>query len=492
MSDDKFVNPFGEDVRTVSNIPIGIPSNEVEVDGAKARQESLQVDERPLAERRQINRELQASLNNVWTSSKMNTLFEQGDWAQYAELDGRKIGITHRKPTARSGEITSQQAMLLVNEGMKTGRITNIPLWHSGMRVTLGTIRQDEMWDLRSRLNELHTEIGAATTGLVWSTDNVIVNCVITDFIIDHISAASVRPMDGKTLEQTVRELLLPQDIDLLATGALAAVYPQGYPYYHTCTNYTEERSVCGYNTVQDKSITLDQRPHLNFKRLLWVRNDRLNESQLRHMSAVDGAHDAEMVRKYQTDLFGESTEKLGPFNDNGSLITAHLHVPTYMQYREQGTNWVNSINERVNDVLATSDDMTQKKLQEKRSKLFRTLIENLNCQRDASWVDHIRFDHPSSEDEAIEPGFLREHVGVVSLLGEFSKDAKRSKDMLGNILEFKLRNTIAFPGIPRWKCPNCGSVQHDDNSPHAGIIPVSMAGYFFDIMELQDYQASI
>lgn len=492
MSDKEFVDPFNTNIRKLENLPIGIASNEVEPGGAKKLKESLAVAARPLEERKQLNSEIQQALGNLWSSTRMNDLFNGDDWAQYAELDSRKIGITHRKPNVRSGEISSQQAMLLVNEGMKTGRITNIPLWHTGIRVTLGTIHQDEMWDLRSRLNELHTEIGAATTGLVWSTDNVIMNCVIADFVIDHISAATVRADKDKSLQQTVRELLLPQDIDLLAAGCLAAVYPQGYPYYHTCVNFTEEQSVCGYNTVRNKDIKLNERPHLDFKRMVWVRNNRFSEANLRHMSAVNDAHDVEMVKAYQTDLFGDSTTSIGPFNESGSLITANVRVPTYMDYRAQGTAWVNSINERVNSVLETSSDMTQKKLQDKRSNLYRTLIGNLSCQRDASWVDHIRFDHPSEGDEAIEPGYLREHIGVVSLLGEFSKDRARASDMLNSILEFKLDNTLAFPGMPRWRCPSCSTVQEDDTSPHAGIIPVSMAGYFFDIMELQGYQENL
>ena len=79
--------------------------------------------------------------------------------------------------------LSGKTALRYLNKITKTGNVTKIPLWHSGLVVTVDPFSEQEMLDLNMVLERQQIQLGMETRGASFTGDDIHVVCNIVDFI---------------------------------------------------------------------------------------------------------------------------------------------------------------------------------------------------------------------------------------------------------------------------------------------------------------------
>ncbi len=85
-----------------------------------------------------------------------------------------------------TGTMTGSAAIAKFSSAMGIGESTHVPLWHSGIWVTIKPPKDTDVINLEIALANNQIKLGRDTNTLVYSNYSVVFNRIITDFIITH------------------------------------------------------------------------------------------------------------------------------------------------------------------------------------------------------------------------------------------------------------------------------------------------------------------
>lgn len=374
---------------------------------------------------------------------------EDALWRQKVPIDGEELGPSRpRYGSSSSGVLSGQAALAKINNALGLGATVQIPLWHSGIWVTLKTPTESALLELERRLMLEKEELGRYTFGMAFSNRSVYTTMHLVNFVIDHIYDASVKNITKEYLKSHIRIT----DIPLLAWGLACAIYPSGYKYARPCTAKPDE---CGHITTGEVSLG----------KLIWTDTQALTEQQRRHMSRR-----AEKIGDDKLKDYTDSHSRGGPFtftvNDN---IKVRLATPSIREHENSGYRWIDDINRLLEGSLGVSLKGDE------RDNYIKSQILATTLRQYGHWIKEIEV-----EDELIE-----DNDTIESVLSSLSYHNEIRDKIINEVGKYIDAATISFIAIPKYDCPNCGQEQQGDihNKAHPQLIPIDALQTFFTLL---------
>lgn len=421
------------------------------------------------AELKDMKAELFSALSGQWRNGRYKEIFDAAiHFAQGLELNGKRIGITHPvKKLTGDGKLTGLDAIRAISSAAGVGKETEVILPASGLRLKLGTFREKEILNLQVELSERRLDVGRQTRGAMFSSDDVHLVVSVIDFILKHVIDSTVRIADDDYTE-TLRKLIRVPDLPALMCGALAGMYPNGYPFIHRCMN-----PECGYNTFNAEDP--EKGPKLMFKYLHHWDPSKVTPKRFRHLSAVWKAHTVDAVKEYQEESCVTGTIPLE--QENGSVIYLDIKAPSYDHYRHYTTSWLTDVMSMVDAALEVSDATSKDESRSRRANYLQSTINRLSLLRHGAWVNEIRV----TTDEGTAT--VDETADIYAVLEDLCKESKIVQAVYPEIDKVRVKSLFGYTGLVVFDCPECGHEQQSEKPDHPNIIPVNITSYFFDIM---------
>lgn len=473
-----YKTPIGEEAE-VNDVPINVPLNalnEQEIgDAVKALIDSdPEAAQRLLMDGRILSRLL-------WTKGRYDDCLTDNH-RQVLEGDKGPIRVTQPSMGEMSGTLHGNAALRLISNATGVGKMTTIPLWASGMRVTIDNVKEADLLTLQTQLEEAKEEISTTSRNLIYSADDVVVNGIIINFILDHIVDCTVRDWNKALL----LDLILAVDIQPLMAGALATMYPRGYPVYRQCSNIVNK---CDYSTIQDdENGGIKTLPMLDFRKVTVTDETKIDIVARRFVESPMGAHTAEMVKAYQAKL--RPTTLSPPLNEDSVLFRAEFKTPNLHDYIMETNSWLSSVRDMAITALETSESVTPTAAKARRERYIEAYKKRLYIQKNIPWIAGIHVnDTQSDEEQAViknDPKFPGDTT-ILDAVAELCKDMDVKTSLLDQIEDYKKKAILTLAGIPNHACPKCGSGQITEeelaNGAHPTLIPINMGTYFLEVM---------
>lgn len=402
------------------------------------------------------------SVNNLLEGNPLlESFFRDGSyWDQVVEESGRRLSAARPQLGNTSGSLSGERAVHHVRGVLGLGSVIQIPLWHSGIWVSIKAPSDSELLVLDQRLAEAKVSLGNITSGLIFSNSSVHLTNDVVNFALDHVYDSTL----ADTQTATLRKVILAPDIPLLIWGLACAIYPNGYPMRRPC--------MADPNNCQHVHEAL-----LHLPRLCWTDTKALTKTQRKHMVNRKAKHKVEHVRLYQND--GElDTTRIIKLTDK-LAITAK--IPSIDEYIDAGFEWIEGITEMIENEFGSTlrgEDRDRHIMAQGNVTLMRQYTH---------WVENILI-YENGPDE--EPR-VAEGEAVKQLLSSLSGENKIRDSFFEKIGKFINDITFSIIGIPRYNCPNCGKPQGDEESEkHPYVIPIDTVNVFFTLQRRRLIQA--
>ncbi|HWT39867.1 MAG TPA: hypothetical protein VN081_01145 [Dongiaceae bacterium] len=381
---------------------------------------------------------------------------ELGDWRQSIDagdtlLNIATAGLGDVVPGRRlSGELAQQR----MTQSLRLGAMVSVPLFHTGIWLTLKAPSEDTLLLLEEELIAIKIAMGRNTGGRTHSAQGVYAMGLVIDAILNCVYDGTTQDYDAGYLKSIIKVT----DLHPLVLGFLSAIYPGGYAYSRVCV---ADPSVCKHVTEEV----------INLGRLLVMNRSRLTEKQKAHMRRRKSRFTPEEIKAYQ-DEFGVNIPTTIELNDRTKIT---LRVPTLQDADVSGREW-------IDDMLKLIDSQSQEVLDEEtRNRRVANLSGAQTARQYSHWVERITldgdFDH---EGEVIE-----NRRDVAQNIGAISGNDELEKAFYEGVEKFIGKSTMALVAIPDYECPKCGKHQanEDEALRHPNLIPLDTIQTFFTLL---------
>ncbi|MBH14080.1 MAG: hypothetical protein CMF37_15290 [Leeuwenhoekiella sp.] len=375
---------------------------------------------------------------------------EGSDFRQYVDSDSGRLSAVKPRigKTNPGGTISGEAALLKVNAMLTMGTSVQIPLWHSGMWVSIKAPSEGALIELDERIALEKGKLGRSTRGTAFSHSGVYIRGHLFNFIIDHIYDCNVKDWN----EQMLRENILVTDYSLLIWGLSCAVFPKGYPFTRACMSDISE---CQHVIKET----------LNIPKLLWTDNSVLSEKQRTHMAQRSSKVTLERVKWYQEEFTHPNAKALRI----NAAVSMDLRVPTMLETISSGVRWAEDI-ERM-----TEEGLGKDIKYEKRARYMQEQSKLIMLRRYSHWVG--RFVIGEGDDAAVVAGNDRETID--KLCEQLSADTDTIKTFRNHMQTFIDNAAFSIVGIPTYTCPSCGGEQKDAHGRSPYLIPLEIEQLF-------------
>lgn len=380
---------------------------------------------------------------------------EDALWRQKVNIDGEELGASRpRFGGSNSGIISGESALLKVNSILGLGAMVQVPLWHTGIWVTLKAPSEGSLLELERRLATSKAELGRDTSGLSFSNKNIYTVMHIVNFALDHVYDASVKNITKEYLKKHIA----CTDIPMLVWGLACASYPSGYDFARPCT-------------VQPDNCTHIVTGKVNIGKLIWTDTEALSMTQRRMMSRRNEKVTEDHIKQYK-----DEHSRGGP---NTVAIQEGLRlrvgVPSISEYETAGYQWVDGISRLLESSLGVTLKGDERRVFIEEQSLATTLRQY------GHWVKEIE----------VGDELINDRVTIDGVLNTFSSDKKIRNTILQEVGKYIDNATISFIAIPKYSCPNCGEEQKGDTvqEPHPELLPLDPVGCFFTLLVHRVYK---
>lgn len=371
----------------------------------------------------------------------------EAQWKQSVDHEGAQLRASKVKLRA------SDDPVLRIRNELGMGGLVQIPLWHSGIWLTLRTPSDKSLLELERRISADKIDFGRRSNGLVFSNTEVYATSHVVDFALEHMHTSTV----DKASIDTLKELIRVTDVPQMAWGILLAVYPKGYPLSQPCVADPEN---CDHVVNQ----------LINIGRISWTDTTKLTDRQKKHMANRVARYTPEKIKEYQDDfVFGTvSTVKL---NEN---IHIKLGVPSLIKAQETGYAWVDGI------TTSTQQAFSLKLKENERIEYIREQALLTGLRQYSHWIESVVRGGDSVEEEPItDSEVLDEIIDVICANEELTKTVYKT------IQSYIDGSTISLIALPRYKCPACQKEPDEQYLKHPHLIPLDVI-YVFFILRVQ------
>lgn len=380
---------------------------------------------------------------------------ENSHWRQKVQHEGEEIAAGRPKfGNSSDNTIAGEAALMKVSSGLGLGSVVQIPLWHTGIWLSIKPPSEGRLLELDRRIANEKITLGRYSSGMVFSNVSVYLNSHVINLALECVYDATIKNMRSDHL----KDLIKITDIQTLVWGMACAIYPKGYKYSRACT---ANPANCQHVVQADISLP----------KMFWTDNDSLSDWQRRHMTKRSEKFSAEELRKYADDHSRGGPRKI-QLNDE---VGIRLKVPTIAEYEQSGMEWVDGIVELLENSLGTQ-------LRGEDRDEYITDQGRLTALRQyAHWVESIDV----GEEQIVDRASINE------VLNTISSDEKLADVFFDEVGKYIDDSTISLIGIPKYDCPRCGQVQHGDmyDARHPHILPIDVISSFFTLLDQRLYK---
>jgi hypothetical protein len=379
-------------------------------------------------------------------------------WRQKVAVDGESLAAGRPRFGSAGGNgniISGERALMKATSLLGLGAVVQIPLWHTGIWVSLKSPSEAALLELERRIASEKVSLGRYTSGMIFSHTSVYTVSYVVNFVLNHVYDASVKNITQDALKQLIKIT----DIPTLVWGLACAIYPNGYKYTRPCTT----------NPAECQHIVTGE---LNIAKLSWTDNNSLTDWQRRQMAKRTEKFSEADLKRYEQEHHrgGDFTIPLT------EALKVKLRVPTITQYEQSGFTWVDGIVKLLEGSLGVS-------LKGKERDDYITDQGRLTALRQYShWVNRIEVGDDAIEDQET----------IEALLGTLSSDEKISKVFFESVGKYIDNSTLSVIAIPKYDCPKCGGEQtgdiHANQHPH--LLPLDVVRIFFTLLDQRIFKA--
>lgn len=344
------------------------------------------------------------------------------------------------------------------------GTMFQVPLYHSGIWVTLIPPSDTEIVEFNRQFMSRKGTFGRNTYGFIYGNSTSLTLDLLMDFIEKHIYNSTV---DLPATE--LRKYIKVQDIPVLVWGLACAQYPNGFQY---------ERSCSAPPTLDDNGVMVNKCTHvvretLNLPKLQWSSLKSLTEWQKAHMSSRQAKEKTlDSVLRYQDELAKSAIRKVDLASTSGKVVSLILKTPTIQDHISYGHQWVSDMTDNVINVIESDASPKERNDLIVQHALATSMMEYRH------YVKSIEFNGNTVEDEET----------ITTLLKLWSADAILRTNYINEVVRFIEESTISVIGIPAYDCPVCKGKQEDGEGIKVypkltSVIPVSVYQLFFALL---------
>lgn len=382
---------------------------------------------------------------------------DESAWGQFVEHEGRKFKIRRPKLASTPGQLlTGTNALIRVQTQNGLGGLITIPLWHSGIWLTLRTPSDVSLNLLDRLISNVKTNLGWESYGLAFSSSEAYMNAQLMDFIVEHTHTANIADFEPSMLYDIVRIY----DFQTMCWGLASSIYTNGYPIAQPCFI---DPNICNHVT----------RETVNLTKLQFVDRTALTPYQIRHMAKDTAIHSLDDIMKYQNDgALGDGKTisiKLDSLDDE-NVVRFVLKAPKIRESIDSGKEWISTIIHTVEKSVGS----TLKSYEEK-EKFLASQSDLAILRQYSSFITRII----NSDDSYIE-----EEEDIAKALEVYSANTELTRDLLQEITDYIEDNIISVIALPAFACPACKKPLINPDSKHPHLIPLEVSQLFFTLMD--------
>ncbi len=407
---------------------------------------------------------LMINLNSLDASQNQ----EGSEWVQRVEIEGERFGIAAPRfgDEKEIGPLSGDRAVQIMQGVLGLGATLRVPLWHTGIYVTIKAPSDSELFELHRLIGTEKATLGRAIHGFLYSNSSVLTNMHLVDFILRHVYTASVsfeNPVD-------LKQIIDLDDLQTLIWGALCTIYPAGYPYRRPCVKGPQ---ACDHVVVENLAIS----------KLLFVNHRRLTEGRRKHMKRRSHKATMEDIARYKADESHKVPNEI-VVDEN---VRVYLRNPTLAEYEESGSGWIRSLQESTDAAFAgrlSADETNNYIVQAAKTEA----INNY-----AHYIEKIVIRNKRADGD----NTITDRETLSRTLAAMSADQNVYTTIIEGIGKYIDDRALAITALPRYSCPKCeqdqgvvpertlanGQVipeQHLSTKKNPYLIPLDMASLFF------------
>jgi len=396
------------------------------------------------------------------TSKRIN----EQEFVNNVKHAGKHIGIREVNVNT-SGRLSGGDAVARFTSGMGIGKHTTVTLWHSGFSLTLAPPKESDIINLQYSVAKVEYQLGMETNNFIYSNYGVVINKLLTEFILAHVVASSLTiPDDGSYLDY-----IKLTDLNALVCGMITSIHPKGYPVTVTCKNsllLKDNKPIC------DFTATADVVPDM----LLWVNRKVLTTEGLAHISKTSpNSHTVNDVLAYQNGLKTNLPVTHELTTEHGQVINLCIKTPTLRTYLDAGELWVNGVITGAQELFTDDDN------EEARNAKIDTLVLTSILNKYNGYITSL----------AIDDSYVDDQASVMDVLEVMSSDSTVANTMLKHIINHIDDNYVSLVATYNFDCPKCKEAGRDpEQAAGAGVkgfkefVPLNAVEHFFDLSTLK------
>ena len=381
---------------------------------------------------------------------------EDVDFQQMIEHAGKRIGIGKAGSVKSSdGVLSGEKALIKATEALGLGTMVRIPLYRSGIWITLKAPSDDKLSEMERRISQNKVNLGRDTYGNIFSNSMVYTVKEVIDLILSQVYQVNVKVNTNRKLLSLIRVT----DLHMLVQGFLCSIYPKGYDYSQACTS-----DVASCNHLEHGRI--------NLTKMIWTDRSMMDDKQLDFMVNPSKHHTVAEVEEYQSS-FSVAKRNYVQISD----IKIFFREPSLEEFIDTGYEWIDSIVKSAERVFSTDTNQASRNNYIYEQAVVRQL------GKWAHWVGEIEIldDDDLSDGESL---FIKDRNSInKTITNTLSSMTDERNKFTKAVLDFISDSTITVVGIPRYTCPSCGKepTVHDK---YKEIIPINPITVFFMLLD--------
>lgn len=354
-----------------------------------------------------------------------------------------------RNPNYGDAKYVGPESVSLLQNRMKIGCKLGVFLPHTGIYFIIVSPGDDRFLDTLSIINNQRIVALRSSSGILLGNSNFYVNRQVMNLFLDSIVHCS---LGGWNREQLLK-LIDERDINIIASALGASIYPDGYEYVQLCGLMKTDRKVCQHMT----------RKLVDLRRMVFVDNTRLSESQKLHAAGALKERSIKEIEDYQeANYIGYKK----PYEITEGVEFVY-RAQSAMTSIEAGEKWIKEIESIVDSIITFNND------EETRNAMIDQRISLTRIREYSHWVDDILVDgQPLGDRDKIN-----------KLLNSLSRNKDVVEKVGNTLVEFQRLASVAMVAVPRIKCPTCEQTDEKDLDISTHLIPQDAVSRLFTLV---------
>lgn len=432
---------------------------------------------------------------NVKITEKLSD--ENSQWQQNkGNLRLSRPGISK---DASGVKLTGSQALGHMRSAVGLSNNFWMPLYNSGFWINLEAPSEYELVVLLQKIGQEKTALGTESAGGVFSNSSCFLRRHVVDLLASKIITSSLRT-DGDAARalkgpEVISKILITDYADIL-TRFMALKYSKGYPYLHTCSNYTKPCNESNVLTLNLHAMVLH-----DYSRLSPAQEEFMLKA--REPASVLFESDKESTNGQITSVV--QYRNAFKFNELNTIRLSEkldlvMRVPTIMDTITEGDIWMNEIKKDIDNLIKDSATFSKAENMDDVSKMIdesiSALIDASGVRRYSQWVSHaVLYNTVEMDigdlvrDNNQDPNYVYSRPDIYKFLADLIKDDELIDVFINGYHKFVADSCMTVVGYPQFECPACKSFQgsyeeKDKKSLTRAIIPFEAEENFFILLQ--------